>query len=719
MRFEAKDILRPGRRRLSILLQSEVAECGICCLGMILGFHGRTVDLTTLRRLLTVSPRGLSARQLMDFAGQLQLGCRAVRVELSQLARLQHPAILHWDMNHFVVLKSVGRRFITIADPARGLRRVPLEECSRRFTGVAIECWRQSDFERGDARQRLRISDLWSGITGLRRFLIQAAVLSLILQCYILISPFYLQLAVDDVLASGNVDLLVVLALGFGGFLLFNAVSEALRGFVLTSLGHSVSYQLVRNLLDHLVHLPLSYFEKRHIGGVISRFDSIQPFRKMLAEGLVATAIDGTMALLTLAVMFFYSPLLASLAIVGIGAFFALRYATHGYMRRCTDESILAKARQNSTLIESLRGMLTVKMAGAEADRARLWQNQYARQINTEVALDRANVWFTLGNRVFLGLEGIVFIYLCVHMTINGSFTVGMIFAFMAYKRQFVDKTTSLVDRIAEFRMLRLHLDRLADITQTQREAHGRSLAIPAPCRAIEFRNVSFRYGDDGPLVLKDLSFSVAAGEMVVLSGPSGCGKTTLLKLVSGLFAPTSGEILIDGLPLRAHDLRSYRKCIGAVMQEDTLFAGTIADNIASFDAEVDMARVARAARDAQIHDTIMAMPMRYETLVGDMGSSLSGGQRQRVMLARALYRESSLLIMDEGTAHLDEETELRVWESVRRLTSTRLVISHHPQAIHGARAMIMREGCLAQDTPHHAPTMKQCLPAVSGTRAS
>lgn len=699
--------------------QSEVAECGLCCLGMVLGFHGMEVDLPALRRRFSVSSRGLSAKQLMDFAAQLKLGSRAVRVELGQLARLQRPAILHWDMNHFVVLKSVGRRHITIADPARGLRRVPLEECSRRFTGVAIECWPQRDFKRGDARQRLRISDLWSGITGLRRFLIQTLVLSVILQCYVLISPFYLQLAVDDVLAAGNVDLLLVLALGFGGFLLFNAVSEALRGLVLASLGHSISYQLVRNLLEHLFHLPLSYFEKRHIGGVISRFDSIQPFRAMLAEGLVATVIDGAMAILTLTVMFFYSPLLATLAILGIGAFFALRFATHGYMRRCTDESILAKARQHSTLIESLRGMMTVKLAGAEADRARLWQNQYARQINTEVALDRAKVWFTLGNRVFLGLEGIVFVYLCVLMTLEGGFTLGMIFAFMAYKRQFIEKTTSLVERIAEFRMLRLHLDRLADITQTKREPQGPSSLQQALRGAIEFRNVSFRYGKDGPLVLQELSFSIAPGEMVVLSGPSGCGKTTLLKLTAGLLKPTAGEILIDGLPLREHDLQAYRRRLGAVMQEDTLFAGTIADNIASFESDADPALITKVARHAQVHDAITAMPMRYETLVGDMGSTLSGGQRQRVMLARALYRQPNLLIMDEGTAHLDAATEALVWQQIQQLSATRLVISHHPEAIHGARTLTMRGGRLVEDAPQCEQTTRQSLPSLAGAGAS
>jgi ATP-binding cassette, subfamily B, bacterial CvaB/MchF/RaxB len=624
---------------------------------------------------------------LIQIASQMHFATRAVRFELAHLRQLRLPAIVHWDMNHFVVLKAVTRRGIAIHDPAGGERFLLTVEASKHLTGVALELSPAQGFLPKDERSRLPFSTFWHQLSGSTHAIIQILVLSIILELFVIASPFYLQLTVDEVIARGDVDLLIVLALGFGLFTAIKVAANAIRSVILVIVQNVLHFQIGARLFHHLVRLPIAYFEKRHIGDILSRFTSIEPIRSALAEGMIGAIIDGVMALATIAMIFIYSIKLALIVLLAFVLYAIVRLGLYRLLRQRSLAVIEAKAQENSTFIETVRAIQSLKLFNRENDREAQWLNRYAHVVSANVRLGRTKIAFTTINDAIFGLENIISIYLAARMALADSFTIGMIFAFISYKQHFIEKAVQLVEKALDFRILELHLERLGDIALSRLEqGHDQVLAYIRPIQgAIELRNVCFRYAESEPFVLENVSFTIDPGKFVTITGPSGGGKTTLIKIMLGLLEPTSGDVLIDGLPLSTIGPRAYREQVGAVMQEDHLLSGSIADNICFFDPSFEQQRMIDCARLARIHDEIMAMPMTYNTLVGDMGSSLSGGQKQRVLLARALYRQPRILFLDEGTAHLDVENEKRINDSLRLLNITRISVAHRPEISSGA----------------------------------
>jgi ATP-binding cassette, subfamily B, bacterial CvaB/MchF/RaxB len=670
-----------GRARLPVILQSEAAECGLACLAMVASYFGHRIDIDTLRRRHPVSLKGVTLRSLIEIARHLKLACRPLRVEPGHLAKLRLPALLHWDMNHFVVLKAATRKELVIHDPAAGERRISHAEASRHLTGVAVETWPLENFAPKDERTRLPLSAFFGRVRGTAHALGQIFALSVVLELCLIAAPFYVQVAMDQVIASGDVDLLIMLAVGFGLVTAISVAAKALRSLTTISLQNTLHFAMGSRLFHHLVRLPLAYFEKRHIGDILSRFVSLEPIRNILAEGLITAVIDGLMGIATLTVIFIYSPLLGGVVGVAFLLYLAVRLALYRQFRERSEAVIRSKAQENSTLIETLRAMQTLKLFNRESEREGQWLNRYAGVINAAVRIGRTKILFSTLNEAIFGLENIITVYLAVRMALAGQFSIGMIFAILAYKQSFMTKAVSLVETALDFRVLELHVERLSDIALSAPEpGHDRPLGYARPVLGrVELRNVWFRYAETEPFVLEDVSLTVEPGQLVTIMGPSGGGKSTLVKIMLGLLEPTSGEVLIDGLPLSTVGAQAYREQVGAVMQEDQLLSGSIADNICFFDPSYDQERMIECARLAGVHDEIMAMPMTYNSLIGDMGSSLSGGQKQRVLLARALYRQPKVLFLDEGTAHLDTDKEAEVHRNLRALSMTRINVAHRP----------------------------------------
>jgi len=684
-------LLKPRRGHLPVLLQSEATECGLACLAMVASHHGHDIDLGTLRRRFPVSLKGTTLRHLIDLAQRLKLTSRPLKLELESLKDLQVPCILHWDMSHFVVLKSVRRDRIVIHDPAAGERRYTLKEASRHFTGVALELTPTSDFERKRERARLPMSALWGRVTGVRRALLQTLVLTVLLQVFVLASPFYMQLVVDEAILRGDHGLLLGLAIGFGLLTIINVVATALRTLILANMGTALGFGMSANLFHHLIRLPMPWYEKRHVGDVISRFGSLDPIRQMLTEGIVAVLVDGGMALLTLAMIFVYSPPLAGIVLGVFLVYATFRAVAFPVLRRRSEEQIHASAAEDTTFIETVRAVQSVKLFGREADREGVWQNRFAEVLRRGLAVTRLNAGFAAFVGLLYGLENIAVVYIGAKTVIGGGMTVGMLYAFMSYKQQFLDKATNLLTKAVEWRMLDLHLDRLGDIATAEREGHGDRIGLVEHriSGGIEVRGLSFRYADGEPDVLHDIDLAIGPGEFVAITGPSGCGKSTLMKVMLGLVPVTRGEIRVDGIPMGALGIEAFRAQIGVVMQDDHLLGGSIADNICFFDASPDLALMRASAMLAGIDGEIMAMPMNYNTLIGEMGAALSGGQRQRVLLARALYRRPRILFMDEGTSHLDVAKEREVNLALAQLRVTRVVIAHRPETIRAADRIV------------------------------
>ena len=691
-----------GFGRLPEIRQAAASECGLACLAMIASYYDRQSDLNTLRREYPVSLKGATLAMVMETAGKLGLAGRPLRLEIEHLRDLRAPAILHWDMNHFVVLRQVGRSGLTIHDPAFGMRRYSFTEASKHFTGVALELVPDETFRPQCAIKKLSLFDFLGQISGLGPVLIQTLILSLVLQLYVLATPFYMQIVVDNAIAKNDHDLLLVLALGFALFLLINTGATLIRARLLTYAQRTLAFQMGTGLFRHLLRLPMSYFEKRHVGDLVSRFTSTEPVRALLAEGLVTALIDGTMAFLTAAMMFVYSRALGFVVLAALALYFALRVGFYHLMRRRSLDLIEAKSRESTTFIETMRAVQSIKIFTRESERCAVWMNRYAQVVQAEASTSFLKQAFRVANDAIFGLENVVIIYLGARAALAGDMTVGMLFAFISYKQQFVDKAARLIERAIEFRMLDLHLERLTDVAGAEPEqGHFRPVAYQQPIEGnLEVRDLCFRYAEGEPFVLRDIKFDVRAGDYLAITGPSGCGKTTLLKVILGLLEPTSGEILIDGVPLRILGHQAFRKSIGVVMQDDQLLSGSIADNICFFDESFELEHMMHCAELAGIHEEICRMPMAYNSLIGDMGTSLSGGQKQRILLARALYRRPRLLFMDEGTSHLDIATERQVTAAIKALGLTRLIIAHRPETIASApRRLVLRDGQLSE--PH------------------
>ena len=693
-----------GGRRLQLQRQTEAAECGLACLAMIACYYGYKTDLNRLRMTNAISLKGGTLKSLIVVAEKLKLSSRPLKLGLESLDQLQTPCILHWGMNHFVVLKAVHRDACTVLDPALGERRYTMAEVSDDFTGIALELGPAADFRRRVDRSVMKLSDLWGKIVGLKRVLLQTLVLSLIVQLFVLAAPFYMQLVVDEILTSFDTDLLVVLALGFGLFMLIRVAASALRAYVILYISNTLGFQMVSNLFRHLLRLPLGWFEKRHVGDILSRFSSTLPIRDLFAEGLVAAVIDGLMASSTLVVIFVYSARLGTVVLLALALYLGLRLALYRPLRQRNEDLIVAKAREQSTFIESVRGIQSIKLFGHEAERRSLWRNRYADVINGSVRVGKLGIGFEAANGLLFGIENTMIVYLGATQVISGSLTIGMLFAFMAYRQQFIDKARMLVERLIEFRILDLHLERIADIGLARPERGIESAgsgAAPGNSRRagkgmLEMRHLSFRYGVADTWVLRNASLQLQSGEMIAFVGPSGSGKSTLMKLLLGLFEPQQGTVWFDGVPLHQYGHVAYRSRIGTVMQDDTLLTGSIADNISFFDTEPDLARLERCAKSASIHADIMAMPMAYNSLVGDMGGTLSCGQRQRILLARALYRDPDILVLDEGTANLDAATEAAILSVLTKMTMTRICVAHRePMILAADRVILLKNGSL------------------------
>lgn len=682
-------------------LQSESSECGLACMAMIEEYYGQGWGLRRLREKFPQSMKGASLSRLIDVSRRLGFSSRSLKLELADLSKLKQPCIIHWDLSHFVVLEKAGQRRVIILDPACGKRRLSYSEVSKHFTGVALELEPGNEFKPVKAEPAISLRQLTGPIRGFWRILTLILLISLALQIFTVLGPLYLQWVVDQVLVSGNRELLTVVGTGFGLLVLLQVGTHLLRGLVVLFLSNRLVLQWTGNVFGHLLRLPLEFFEKRHLGDVVSRMESVRAIQRTLSTSFVEAIIDGLMTIVTLGMMLLYSWKLALVTLAAVVIYLALRALSFRAVRDGTEKHLVAAAHQQSHLFESVRGMQSLKVAGREDMRGSGYLNRLNKTVNQELWLGKLRMGFTSANQLIFGIERIAVIWIGAMLALQNVFSVGMLMAYLAYKDQFSQRIGGLIDKWIEFRMLRLHGERLADIVMTPPESElEQSHEASAPAdTGTEVRKLSFRYGEGEPWVLKDCTFSVRAGESIAVIGSSGCGKSTLVKLMLGLLRPTRGQIRVGGLDIHTLGAQNFRRKVGAVMQDDQLFAGSVMENISFGDDGADVKRIEHAARLAAIHDEIAAMPMGYHSLIGDMGTTLSGGQKQRVILARALYRQPDILFLDEATSHLDVSRERLVNEAVRDLELTKVIIAHRPETIASAdRVLVLEGGRIAEE---------------------
>ncbi len=689
-----------SRQDIPLVMQIEAAECGLACLTMIATHHGHEVSLRDMRRRFGISLKGATLADLIKVADHVGFAARPLRLDVEELSELKLPCILHWDLNHFVVLARVTKTHVVLHDPAQGIRAVTIEDASRHFTGVALELTPTSRLEKRQANARMRVRDVIGQVRGLSRVMTLLLVLAVVIELFGIISPLFIGWIVDHVLVAADRDLLSTLSLAFGLILALRLVLTATRSLYLLHFNSQIRIQARSNLFQHLVNLPNPYFETRHIGDIVARFGSQERILHAVTEEMVEILLDGALCLITLVVMFIIAPDITALVIVGALLYAGLRLASYSYLKNLSAEEIVWSARRDSHFLETIRGIRAIKLFNGQMDRRIEWLNLTVQSMNRQIDADRLRIAFRIANALLLGLLYIAVVWLGASRVLEGAFSIGLLLAFVAYKDQFLTRVSALIDNGFEVRMLQLHAERLADIAQETPEAGDPPSVIHASDPStvdLELRNVSFRYSDHEPWILRHVNLRIRAGESIVITGPSGGGKTTLLKLVAGLLQPSEGEVLVNGQPIAQFGLNRYRRLMGVVMQDDHLFAGSIADNITFFSPAPDHDDIIRCARLAAIDSEISAMPMGYHSLIGDMGTILSGGQKQRVLIARALYRKPRVMILDEATSHLDVGNEKSVSEALKSTRMTRVMVAHRPETIRTAdREVPLRDGTIA-----------------------
>lgn len=715
-------------KRLKLVMQNEANECGMACLTMIANYYGNGINLSQLRLDLNNDGQGVTLKTIIEQASRIGLSSRALKVPLEELNQLTRPAILHWNFSHFVVMYKVTRKGIYIADPALGKRFVSMKEVDQSFTGVALELSPNQDFTRVKPSIGLRLRDFARNAVGIKRQLAMLLGLSLILQLFAVAAPFYMQTVVDEVLIKADQALLTALAIGFALLLIIDTATQFIRERLMLVFSMRFSLFLSSSVFSHLLSLPIAYFMRRHMGDIVSRFSSVQQIRELITSGIITAILDGLMAIITLAVMLAYSVQLTLVVLAVVLVYSLLRWVFFYPVRRLNKETLHADAEQQSYFMQSIRAIRTLKLSDTTANSHAKWLNKFTTAMNKRIHLARWDIRFTTINKLLFGIENLVVIYLAAVLVLEQSLSVGMLFAFISYKTRFVDSMSSLISTWIDFKMMSVHLQRVSDIVMTKPELEKQmqarqSLNVAKAIKKnmllehadqhenqhenkshsqhvdphklgnqvstphVQVRELAYRYGLDTPFVFENVSFRLNHGESLVIIGESGCGKSTLLNCLLGLFAVERGSITINGQSLLPQNRNAHG--IAAVLQDDQLLSGSILENISQFDENINIERAVECAQIACIHDDIMRMTMQYQSTIGDMGDALSGGQKQRLLIARALYQQPQLLLLDEASSHLDIATEARLNHHLKQLSITKIMIAHRSETIATAQHII------------------------------
>ncbi|EHU1922151.1 peptidase domain-containing ABC transporter [Acinetobacter baumannii] len=690
------------RSKVPVILQTESSECGLACLAMISSYYGHYETIFTLRQKYSVSIKGSSLSDLIKIAGKINLNSRPLRLEMDELSKLRLPCIIHINMDHFVVLVSVNKK-IEVIDPSLGKRFYSIDEFSDIFTGIALEIWPNSKFEKNEKKEIFNFFHLLHDLKSLLPSFSYILILAVVLEILGLVSPLYMQFVLDNVIPEGDRQLLLTLTIAFFMLMIFNIIITTTQTLIGMFVSTTLNVQWKSNVLNHLVNIPNEYFFKRHLGDIISRFNSIDPIQSTLTSTFIITLLNACLAIFTLCLMFYFSAQLALITLIAMVLYLLLKIITYLPLRSLAEKGIILGASQNSYLMETIRGIRAIKQYNKQDERSNNWLSLFVNQTNNSLSSQKLSVIISIINKFIFGVENLLIIWFGANLVIDKTFTIGFLTAFIAYKTQFSTRFSSLIDSYFQIKMLSLHGERLSDIVLTDQEDVTAFELTPNVKQEIKGQikaeNISFKYGDFEAEIIQGLNLTIEAGQSIALTGPSGCGKTTFLNLLNASLKPTSGEIFLDNIPFSQLGTKNLRSLIACVDQNDTLFAGNIIENISFFDSNVKLEWVERCAEMAGIHNEIIKMPMGYWSLVGDMGSSLSGGQKQRILIARALYQKPKILFMDEATSHLDIRKEKEINQMISDLKITRVIIAHRKETIMSAdRVISLKEGKICFD---------------------
>lgn len=713
-----------GRKHLPVIRQTESAECGLACLAMVATWYGLQTDLPTLRERYSISTQGMTLQRLIECASGIRLSSRAVRLEPEDLKSLTLPCILHWNMNHFVVLHQVRGNRLVIHDPDRGKLTLSLQDAGKHFTGIALEMTPTSDFSPRDERKKIHLRQLTGKTPGLFPAMLRIIIFALTLEILTLGSPLLNQMVIDEVLVAADQSLLTIIIIALILLSLTQLLLSLARQWASITLSVNFNMQWTARVFHHLIRLPLTWFDARSKGSISARFGAVDTIQQALTTQVLEGILDVLLVVTSLGMMLLYSPAMTLIAVLVSVIYALLRALWYPSLRQSAEDTWDASARESGHFLETLNGILSLRINGVIAQREAAWLNLNVTRRNTQLRQSRLTMCYDIAHTLTASLVSAVILWKGAGEVLNGTFTVGMLVAYLSYQGRFSSSISSLTDKFFSWRMLDIYNERLADIVMSPAEGHqpqgvsadnslqditpvvqgmvSRETSIP-----LSMEHIFFSHKGSNTQVISGISLTLNPGEVVAITGKSGCGKSTLVKLILGIHTPDEGMIRTFGIPHTHQDYLQVRQRIGTVLQDDHLFRGSVADNIIFFSEDRNQERMMQCARLALIDSDIMTMPMGYQTLIGETGGGLSGGQKQRILLARALYKQPGFLLLDEATSHLDVESEIIISQTLRQSGIPVLLVAHRPETLASAdRILIMDKGTIFQEIAGTPPSL-------------
>jgi ATP-binding cassette subfamily B protein len=690
-------------KRIPVVRQTAETDCAAACLSMVLAHYGKRVRLDDIRQLLGIGRDGADALSLVKGARFHGLRARGVKVpEIASLRFLPAGTVLHWGFHHYVVLESVTGDSVRIVDPGTGRRTITLADAGKTFTGVALLFEPTDSFEQSAAPRRglMRyVRELLAQSALLQRIL----ALSVVLRVLALATPLLTGLIVDRVVPGRDFSLLTILAIGLAGLALFDFLSALVRAHLMLHLRTKLDAKITADFVEHLIALPYAFFHQRSTGDLMMRLNANTTIREILTSGTLTGLLDGALACLYFVFLFLAHSTIAFL-VLALGALRVLLFLlTRHRHADLMSKTLQVQARSRTYQVQMLSGIATLKALGAEQQAVDRWSNLFVDELNVSIARGRLDAFFDAAMNTLTTASPFVVLAVGASAVLAGDLTLGTMLAVSALAAGVLTPLTSLVATAVQLQLLASYMDRMDDVMETPQEQDRQHVVETATLSGrIALENVSFRYSPMRPDAVRNVSLEIEPGAFVALVGSSGAGKSTLAMLLMGLYRPTSGRVLYDGLDLTTLELTSLRRQLGIVLQQPYLFAESIRSNIALGDEQLPLHRIVEAAKKAHIHDFVQTLPLGYDSPLGDSGASLSGGQRQRIALARALVRRPSILLLDEATSHLDTESEREVLEELEHLRATRLVIAHRLSTVVRAdRILVMENGEIVEQGRH------------------
>ena len=694
--------------RFKLVEQAEEADCGAACLAMICRHYDINLTLGKLREMANVSTEGATLDSLAKVGESLGFNTRGVKTTFSSLVGFELPFIAHWEGYHYIIVYGVSKRHVWVADPARGFAQMTVDEFERGWTGTCLLFTPTADLQTQTQTVSpwVRFANYLKPYSGVIGYILLA---TFVIEILGVVPPIIVQNILDRVVVHANVNLLNLLIVGLVIAHTFSRLTTLMRGFLTNYMTRNLDLSMLSHFFQHTLALPLSFFNSRRTGDIFARFQENMTVRGFLTESTVSTILNLLMTAVYFTVMFLYNVKLTALMIAMVIPIMILTLVVTPRIKRYAREAFETSTDAESILMETISGAETVKAMGIERPMRMRWEGRYVKALDVQYRSQRFDLIVGFVSQMLNVAATVTVLWVGANMVLSNELTIGQLIAFNMLMGSALSPLMGIIGLWDELQETGVAMERLGDVLdvepeQKPAEAESR-IVLPDVQGDIQFEDVYFRYGGaESPYILENVNLRIEPGQFVAIVGQSGSGKTTLAKLVAGFYPPTEGKIAVDGYDMTVVDKEHYRSQLGYVMQNNLLFSGTIAENIAAGVENPDRRQVMEVAKVADAHNFILQMPLGYDQIVGERGMGLSGGQMQRLCIARALYRDPAILILDEATSALDSQSENAILGNLQKVLEgrTSIVIAHRLSTIRDAdKILVLYDGNIVEEGKH------------------